>query len=347
MLELEQPAEVEVPALDHIVGPRHGAETIEARDVVQRPGRNIEELRDVPAQGAQPVELDGLLGLPEVGPREERQAEIDRRRVERVHGRGQLHPEGLGGIERLGSIRYDDDKPTETSLRSQIKCYIALKQIIAERRFDFVGVKCHFDLSEDYVTQCIAAALCNDPDDWDGPKEPVVLSCEADADAALTAGLQAGRRPALFFDFRHYDLKEQVFVFCHCGAMATWSAERSDDPTANLQSVHRCPIIPKYGGKGCHLQYVAKEGEMTLGRLSRVMDRYTLTLFRGEVRRFPEAKLQETCPVWPHAFIRVQMDPLALVERYDSHHIHGVSGNPIAALIKFCELTGIACEVIE
>jgi len=251
--------------------------------------------------------------------------------------------------ERLGSIRYDGDKLTEVSLRFQIKCYIALKQIIAERRFDFVGLKCHYDLCEYYVTQCVAAALCNDPYDWDGPKEPVVLSCEADADAALTMQVfkLVSGRPTLFFDFRHYDPAEGVFVFCNCGAMATWYAERSDDPAANLKSVHLCPIIPKYGGKGCHVQYVAKEGEMTLGRLSRVMDRYKFTLFRGEVRRFPEAKLKETCPVWPHAFMRVQMDPMALVERYDSHHIHGVYGNHIAEVVKFCELENIECEVIE
>ena len=54
-----------------------------------------------------------------------------------------------------------------------------------------------------------------------------------------------------------------------------------------------------------------------------------------------------TCPVWPHAFIRVKMDPIALIERYDSHHIHGVYGDHIADLAKFCELKCIACEVIE
>jgi L-fucose isomerase len=251
--------------------------------------------------------------------------------------------------ERLGSVRYDNDKLTEQALRFQIKCYIALKEIIAERRFDFVGVKCHYDLSEYYVTQCLAAALCNDPYDWDGPKEPVVFSCEADSDGALTMQILklVSGQPALFFDFRHYDAQDGVFVFCNCGAMATWYAERSDDPAANLKSVHLCPIIPKYGGRGCHVQYVAREGGVTLGRLSRTMDRYKLTLFRGEFRRYPEAKLQETCPVWPHAFVRVKMDPLVLIDRYDSNHVHGVYGDHIAELQTFCELKGIACEVIE
>ncbi len=31
----------------------------------------------------------------------------------------------------------------------------------------------------------------------------------------------------------------------------------------------------------------------------------------------------------------------------DSHHTHGVYGNHIAKLVKFCELKGIQCEVIE
>ena len=48
------------------------------------------------------MELDRALGLSKAGPREQRQAEIDRRGVEGVDGRRQLHPERLGGIERLG-----------------------------------------------------------------------------------------------------------------------------------------------------------------------------------------------------------------------------------------------------
>ena len=251
--------------------------------------------------------------------------------------------------EHLGSIRYDGDKLTPDTLRMQINCYIALKEIVAERRFDFVGVKCHYDLSEYYVTQCLSAALCNDPYDWDGPKQPVVFSCEADSDGALTMQVMklVSGLPALFFDFRHYDVQDNVFVFCNCGAMATWYAERNAEPAANLKSVHLCPIIPKYGGKGCHVQYIAKEGEMTLGRLSRTLDRYKFTIFRGEACWYPEAKLQDTCPVWPHAFVRVATDPARLVNAYDSNHVHGVYGDCVAELRNFCALKNIDCEVIE
>jgi L-fucose isomerase len=65
------------------------------------------------------------------------------------------------------------------------------------------------------------------------------------------------------------------------------------------------------------------------------------------VQRYPEAKLQETCPVWPHAFVRHAGDPGALVDRYDSNHVHAVYGDQIAALEKYCQLTGIDCEVLQ
>ena len=85
-----------------------------------------------------------------------------------------------------GGIEYDGRKLTAEKLKTQIRHYEAIKQIQRERGFDFVGVKCHYDMSCNYCTECIAAAFMNDPYDWNGSKEPVVYACEADSDAALT-----------------------------------------------------------------------------------------------------------------------------------------------------------------
>lgn len=250
--------------------------------------------------------------------------------------------------DKMGAIRYDGDKLTSDSLRLQIKCYMATKELIAEKHFAFVGVKCHYDLSEYYVTQCLSAALCNDPYDWDGAKEPVVFSCEADSDGALTMQIMKliSNQPALFFDFRHYDKAAGVFVFCNCGSMSTWYAARSSDPAENLKKVTLHPIISKYGGQGAHVQYIAREGDVTLGRLTRVGDQYKMTLFRGHFRDFPQEKLQESCPVWPHGFVAVDIDPERLIQNYDSNHVHGIYGDHIDALVKFCELKQIQCDVL-
>lgn len=250
--------------------------------------------------------------------------------------------------ENMGAIDYDGDKLTEESLKWQIKCYYALKDLINERKLSFIGVKCHYELSEYYVTQCLAAAFFNDPYDWDGPKEPMVYSCEADSDGALTMQIMKliSGKPVLFFDFRHYDEKDGVFAFCNCGAMATWYAARSEDPKSNLKCVRLCPIIQKYAGKGCHVQYMAREGEATFCRLTRVLDQYKMTIFKGQFRSFPSKKLEETCPSWPHGYVEVSADPYNLVEKYENNHVHGVYGDYITELKKFCELKEIIYEVI-
>ena len=251
--------------------------------------------------------------------------------------------------QNMNSIQFDNDKLTADSLKTQIRHYYATKELIEEKKFNFLGVKCHYDMSEYYVTQCLSAAFFNDPYDWDGPKEPVVFSCECDGDAALTMQVMklVSNKPVIFADFRHYDEKDNAFAFCNCGAMSTWYAGRSDDAKENLKSVNLCPIISKYGGKGCHVQYIAKEGEMTFGRLSRYMDKYKLFLFKGKFKELPIEKLQETCAVWPHGFAETLADPYKVIDRYESNHVHAVPGNYIEELKKFCELKDIECEVIE
>jgi L-fucose isomerase len=251
--------------------------------------------------------------------------------------------------ENMASIEYDNDKLTVDSLKTQIRHYYAIKELIETRKFNFVGVKCHYDMSEYYVTECIAASFFNDPYDWDGKKEPTVYACEGDSDAALTMQVMklVSNEPVIFADFRHFDEKSNTFAFANCGAMSTWYAGRSDDPKENLKCTSLCPIIQKYGGKGCHVRYIAADGEMTYGRFTRALDKYKLTLFKGNFKKLPVEKLKETCELWPHGFTEVQSDPYKLVDAYECNHVHAIAGDYIQELKKFCELKGIVCEVIE
>lgn len=249
---------------------------------------------------------------------------------------------------RVGAIEYDDKKLTRKSLGLQANCYIALKALIAERGLSFVGVKCHYDLSEYHVTQCLSAALCNDPYDWDGAKEPIVFACEADSDAALTMQILklVSGLPVVFMDFRHFMQEENVFAFCNCGACATWYAARSADPEENLRRVRLCPVIPKYGGDGCHVQFMAEAGTMTFARLTHRMDRYVLQAFEGTFKKLPVARMRETCEAWPHGYASVESEPMELLDRFASNHIHAVSGSYLNELRAFCKLTGVELEVL-
>jgi L-fucose isomerase len=251
--------------------------------------------------------------------------------------------------ENIGSIKYDNQKLTEKTLREQIRQYIATKDIINEKKLDFVGVKCHYELSEYYNTQCLGAAFINDPYDWDGPKEPVVFSCEADSDGALTMQILklVSGEPVLFMDFRFYDEKEDLLTLCNCGAMSTWYTARSDNPSENLKHVNFHPVIKKYAGNGCHVGYIAKEGPMTLGRLTREMNSYKLSVFRGECVMQPEEKLKESNPAWPHCFIKLAAPFYTIMEDYDNNHIHAIYGDYVEELRQFCTLKGIDFELFE
>ncbi len=249
--------------------------------------------------------------------------------------------------EKVRGIDFDGRKLTPETLRKQIRAYEATKSIVAERQFDFAAVKCHYELSEFETTQCLSAAFFNDPYDWDGPKYPFVFACEADADGAVTMQilkLLTGK-PVVFADLRHWDEASGILTLCNCGAVATWYARRSERVEDNLQDVACVPIIPKYGGTGCHLRFVAAEGPMTFARLFRKDGRFHMTIFRGSVEKLPEAKLAETCPSWPHLFVRPEASAEALIAGLGSNHIHGVAGDSASELVEFCRIAGITAEV--
>jgi L-fucose/D-arabinose isomerase len=249
---------------------------------------------------------------------------------------------------RLGRVA-TEGKAEPKHVKEQIRHYLAIRSLVNDFGLDFCGIKCHYELSEYFVTACLSAMLLGDPYDWDGAKEPVVLACEADSDAALTMQVLKliSGQPAIFFDVRTYDPAERVFVCCNCGAQPSWYAARSSDPAENLARVWLDPVIAKYGGGGGHYPYVCREGEITLARLSRRDGQYRMFLARGEFVEFPREKMAETCPAWPHGYVRMNIEPRDLAERLGANHLHAVPGDHRQALEFYCQFMGIAVERVE
>jgi L-fucose isomerase len=254
----------------------------------------------------------------------------------------------LSWLSEMTTIRFDGKQLTEDKLRAQIRCYAATMDICKEKGYAFIGVKCHYEMSEYNCTQCLSAAFFNDPYDWNGPKEPLVFSCEADAEGGLTMQIMkiVSGEPALFFDFRHINVQQNLFYFCNCGAMATWYAARSDDPRENLKHVTLKPCIEKYAGGGCHVQYIAKPGKMTFGRITHEMDKYIFTVFTGEAVDMPPETLEETCPQWPHLFVKTDTAWKTIVEEYECNHVHAVFGDYIDEIKEFCALKHIEFRLL-
>ncbi len=247
-------------------------------------------------------------------------------------------------IERQArAVAYDGVQLTPEKLDVEVRCWVAVQEIIDQFKFDFVGLKCHYDMSEFFSVQCLSAAFINDPYDWRGPKAPVPLSCEADSDGALTMQMLTllSGKPSCLLDVRFFDARKGVYVLPNCGATATWFAGRSNDPAVNLARVRVVPAIAKYAGGGAHLEFVFAPGDLTFARLSRSSSGYRMVIAYGQAVEHDIREVKGACPNWPHAFVRMDVPVDELVQKLEANHLHAVAGDYRAELVKLCKILNI------
>ncbi|MBR4761308.1 MAG: fucose isomerase, partial [Clostridia bacterium] len=255
--------------------------------------------------------------------------------------------------EKVGLIKYDGKILTEEKLKTQIRSYIGLRDIIAEKHLDFVGIKAHGDLTDRYCTMDIAEALLNDPYDWNGPKEPVVAATESDMDGALTMQIfkTLSNTPVLFADVRHYDSVNDIWYFSNSGTHATYFAGASFDPDVNLPLVDLLPETSDYPAGGAAVHHFAKEGKVTLARLARKNGKYHLTIVPAEFVTFDREKMVElgsvTTPQWPVAFAKLKVSPDKFINDYPCNNIHGVYGDYTDELVSVAKILDIPVEIFE
>lgn len=254
---------------------------------------------------------------------------------------------------KAGSVDYDGVKLTPEKLGFQARCYLATRQIIREKRLDFVAVKCMPDLTNHYVPQCLSAALLPGPYDADGEQKPVPMSCEADGDGALTMqilNLVSGGLPTLFGDLSYLDEENATIYIPNCGAMCSWYASRSAKPEENLANIQLRPSF-RLGG-GATVYFKAAPGPVTLARLSRRSGSYVMTIFTGEaIDPSPEAYAEfvkaRGSHQLPTMFVHVNVDFERLVDEFGSNHISGVAGLCVDELVHACKLLGIQPIVLS
>ena len=253
--------------------------------------------------------------------------------------------------KHVGEIRYDGDGLTPEKLKLQIASYHAYRDIIAERKLDFVGTKAHGDLTDKFVTVDIAEAFLNDPYDWEGPHEPIVAATEADMDGALTMQLfkHITGEPVLFADVRHYDKDDDVWYFSNSGTHATYFAGRSMDPAVNLKNVTFYPEKNYYPAGGASVHHFAAPGRVTLARFARKNGRYWLAIVQAEFVEFPrEVALQKgstVTPEWPIAFARLKSSPDEFLSTFPCNHIHGCYGDWTAEFLHLAAILGIESKI--
>jgi L-fucose isomerase len=244
-------------------------------------------------------------------------------------------------------VHYDGVRLTPELLERQIRVYYVMKQLVDEWSLDFCGIKGQPEMTSSWCTTDVAEAFLNDPYDWEGPKETIVCSTEADMDAALTMQIlkHVSATPVLFADVRHYHADLETWDLCNSGQHATWFAARSDDPAENLARVHLYPEIFYFPAGGASVAHVAAPGEMTFARLTRLDGRYRMQVLGGSFVEFDSDTTnrltQASTPEWPHAFARFDASADEILSRFGSNHIHAVPGDRVTELRAVCRFLDI------
>ncbi|HLV08796.1 MAG TPA: hypothetical protein VKY40_01175 [Halanaerobiales bacterium] len=261
-----------------------------------------------------------------------RAKEIDLKRV-------QLHLNWLK--EKISKLEFGG-LFTEGSLELQVRSYLALKDMVAEKGYSFIALKCQQELSDHFALQCISIALLNNNYDAEGPKEVIPASCEADCDGAMTMkllSLCADNQPANLVDIKYFDQEKREFILANCGSMAPYFA----DPKDPEKAMAKISLLPHIFGKagGAAVQMIAKAGRVTVARLFRKNGRYIMGCFEGKLEGRPLEELHKTTWCYPHEFVKADIDYERFFQTINSNHLHTIYGSYCKALELFCQMKGI------
>ena len=263
---------------------------------------------------------------------------------------------GLKWFENLlgDSIKYDGKILTTETFKTQIRLYLSMKKVNEENGFDFCGIKGQRELTEYICLGDVAEMLLNDPYDWNGQKEPMICSTEADAYAAITIQMLkyiSGGLPTLFMDIRLYHPDKNLWDLCNSGNHSSWYASRSFNPSENFKKITFHPALELYfKAGGASVEFDAAPGELTFARLGMWDDRLYMVIVRGESIKLPdeERKIinEETDPTWPHVHARLNCSFDEFINIFPCNHMQAVAGDCLDSLIYLCEISGIIPVVL-
>ena len=201
------------------------------------------------------------------------------------------------------------------------KLYLAGNEMFAKNKWDFVGIKCQFELLDNYLSPCLPIAVWND--------EGFVAACETDINAALTMFVlnTLSGEPVMFSDIQYINPEEKWARFLNCGTAATKLA-------GGKNNVHlkNCPELQgTYDEEtGTHLckggacpHFILPPGEVTLARFGRSKGKYVLHISKGESFDYPhdESGFEGIGGVWPFAYVKIHQEISSFIQNLRAHHI--------------------------
>lgn len=217
----------------------------------------------------------------------------------------------------------------EVVLDHSVRAYLALRDMVDEYRWDFVGVKCQPEMIENYCGVCLGMAQLND----DG----VPTACECDTSGVITSYMLSllADEPAYMGDTADLRYDTQVLVLANCGAMAMRLA-RTDEPVRLTEQLRGMGAAT-----GVCTTYQCRPGAVTVARLNRARDRYKMIVTPAEAVNRPDEERSKGKERWPHAFIRLPGNAEALVDNMLGNHFNFAYGDYVAPLAQACKFMDI------
>ncbi len=125
LIQRVEPLEVEVAPIHDVEGARLDDEQVQDIDIVQLAIGDVNEGGDRAPKIEQRVQLHCRLGGAKRCPRKHRQAQIDGRGIERIHGIGQFHPEVVARVKRSC---FDDEPLSELEVDAPVAQLVGIGQ---------------------------------------------------------------------------------------------------------------------------------------------------------------------------------------------------------------------------
>lgn len=210
------------------------------------------------------------------------------------------------------------DKVFEHSIR----IYLALEKVIEKERYDFTGVKCTFDLSDNYCSACLGQSRLSN--------RGFVSACLNDSNGALSAYilslLKEEKEPVFTADVNLAIKDENIIKLIDDGAA---SPKLTLNPKQNAE-LHKQPILEAKASGIC-TKLIAKPGDVTLMRLARIDGKYVMHITEGQaltVKDSDKDVFYKECgyPNWPHALIKIKGDMNQFIDNLRSEYIHMTYG---------------------
>ncbi len=257
--------------------------------------------------------------------------------VELIRRAGELPDSEAEEMKKWMHATFGKIEVSDEVLTAQVKLYLALTELVEEKKYDAVCVKCLPDLPACYTTFCVAISILNDLSDHRGKKRSTVCGCESDINGTITMqilkNLNGG--PAIFTDVQKFYKDKNEVGLMNCGSSPTDFAPGKKDVYWVKEGLKE---FDWKMGAACP-QYITKEGRVTLARLGRIDGEYIMLITGGRAVSYPREKLEDLNPQHPQSYIKLDCTIDTFIENLRCNHIHFIHGD-------FCEEMKIACKVL-